>query len=124
MSKVRPLCITPTSPFLDPKGLEIHIYDGEMGRRAYHSSIRPGLDESHHLAVSLPSPSTLSPECCHHRATINELKQQVSVLIPSTMDHVTSIHPSPTSYVFIRSPSCSEAVLSGLCVLDEPTSFP
>lgn len=54
MSKVGPLYITPTAPFLNPKVLEIHIYDGEMGRR-------PGLDKSHHLAVSLPSPSTLSP---------------------------------------------------------------
>lgn len=40
--------------------------------------------------------------------------------IPSTMDHVTSAHSSPTSYVFIRSPICFEAILSGLCVLDKP----
>lgn len=42
------------------------------------------------------------------------------MLIPSTMGHVTSTHPSPTSYVFIRRPICSEAGLSGLCVLDKP----
>lgn len=41
------------------------------------------------------------------------------MLIPSTMDHVTSAHASPISCVFIRNPICSEAVLSGLCVLDK-----
>lgn len=42
------------------------------------------------------------------------------MLIPSTIGHVTYAHPTPTSYVLIRSPICSEAGLSGLCVLDKP----
>lgn len=72
-------------------------------------SIRPGLDEIHHLAVSLPSLSALSLESYHHGITIAEKVGEW--LIPSTTGHVTSTHPSVTYCVPIKRPIYSEAVL-------------